>query len=77
MGKAYRIGTVEALKVKRSGRRFYLNLDTVTVDAFGIQVGDVLKVAIKLGIRSDNSGTRPFPKSVASHKNEEEENNGE
>ena len=51
MGKAYRIGTVEALKVKRTGRRFYLNLDAETVEAYGIEVGDILKVEIKQGIR--------------------------
>jgi len=50
--RAYKIGTVEALKVKKTGRRLYLNLDAETVEAFGIEVGDILKVEIKEGRRS-------------------------
>ena len=53
MTRAYKIGTVEALKVKSTGRRFYLNLDAETVEAFGIEVGDILKVEIQEGRRPD------------------------
>jgi len=53
VSKTYKIGTVETLKVKKSGRRLYVNLDAETVDAFGIQVGDILRVEVKEGIRLD------------------------
>ena len=56
MTEAYRIGTVEVLKVKKTGRRFYLNLDAETVEAYGIKVGDILKVEIKEGRRSTEPG---------------------
>ncbi len=51
MNKAYKIGTVEMLKVKKSGRRFYVNLDADTVEAFGIETGDTLRVEIASGIK--------------------------
>ena len=53
VSKPYKIGTVEALKVKRTNRRHYLNLDAETVEAFGIEVGDILTVEIKEGRRPD------------------------
>ena len=56
MTEAYRIGTVEVLKVKKTGRRFYLNLDAETVEAYGIEVGDILKVEIKEGRRTEGPG---------------------
>jgi len=56
MGDRYRIGTVETCKVKKSGRRFYVNLDADTVEAFGIQVGDILEVEIKKGHRTEAPG---------------------
>ena len=56
MERHYKIGTVEALKVKRSGRRFYVNLDADTVEAFGIEVGDLLKVEIKEGRKAKDPG---------------------
>lgn len=55
MERRYRIGTVETLKVKKSGRRFYVNLDADTVLAFGIQVGDILEVELKKGHRVESS----------------------
>jgi len=56
MESRYRIGTVEALKVKKSGRRFYVNLDAETVEAFGIEVGDILEVEIKKGHKKESPG---------------------
>ena len=56
MKKSYKIGTVEALKVCSTGRRFYVNLGKSTVQAYGIQVGDILKVKIEEGIRPDVEG---------------------
>lgn len=53
MPKRYKIGTVEVLRVKRSGRRHYVNLPSDLVIAYAIKVGDVLKVEIKEGIRSE------------------------
>ena len=53
MVKAYKIGTVEALKVKRTGRRFYVNLGAETIECFGIEVGDILKVRIQEGVRPE------------------------
>ena len=47
MAKVHRIGTVEMLEVKSSGRRLYVNLDADLVNAFGIRKGDILKVEIK------------------------------
>ncbi len=49
---SYKIGTVETLKVRKTGRRFYVNLDAYTVEAFGIKTGDILKVKIEEGIRT-------------------------
>ena len=46
MERAYKIGTVETFTVRRSGRRFYVNLDADTVGAFGIQIGDRLIMKI-------------------------------
>jgi len=51
--RTYRIGTVETLKVKKSGRRFYVNLDADLVYAYGVRPGDILKVEIKEGIRPE------------------------
>jgi len=42
-----KIGTVEMLKVKSSGRRLYLNLYADLIAAFGIKAGDLLRVEIK------------------------------
>lgn len=42
-----KIGTVEILKVCRSGRRTYVNLDSYTVDTYGIKAGDTLRVKIE------------------------------
>ena len=56
MERSYRIGTVETLKVKSSGRRFYMNLDADTVEAYGIEAGDLLKVEIKEGRKSKDPG---------------------
>ena len=47
MRRAQRIGTVEVVKVKSSGRRLYVNLDADFIAAFGIEAGDLLKVEIK------------------------------
>jgi len=47
----YKIGTVEMLKVKKTGRRLYVNLDRVLCEAFGIEPGHVLRVRILEGIR--------------------------
>ena len=51
MGSTYKIGTVEMLKVKRTGRRFYMNLDTETCECFGIESGDTLRVKIIEGVK--------------------------
>ena len=62
MGRTHRIGTVETLKVKSSGRRLYVNLDADLVLAYGIQTGDILKVEIKERIKPDQPGpNRPEP----------------
>ena len=66
LSKAYKIGTVETLRVKSSGRRLYMNLDKDLVECYGIQVGDILRVKIEEGVRPENPGTRQFLKSVAS-----------
>lgn len=42
-----KIGTVEILPVRRHARRYYLPLDKDLVDAFGLKVGDRLKVKIE------------------------------
>lgn len=47
LARVQRIGTVEMLKVKSSGRRLYVNLDADLVAAFDIEAGDLLKVEIK------------------------------
>ena len=54
--KPYKIGTVEALKVRKTGRRFYVNLDTFTVEAYGIEVGDILRVKIEEGVKPSEEG---------------------
>ena len=51
MSEAYKIGTVETFRVCKTGRRFYVNLDRYTVEAYGIEAGDLLKVEIKEGRR--------------------------
>lgn len=55
VNKTYKIGTVESLKVKSSGRRLYVNLDADTVTAFGIEAGDILKVKIEEGVKPEES----------------------
>jgi len=55
--EAYKIGTVETLRVNRSGRRLYLNLDAFTVQAHGIEAGDLLRVRIEEGYRPEATGT--------------------
>lgn len=52
-GKTYKIGTVETFRVNKTGRRFYLNLAAFTVQAYGIEPGDLLKVELKEGVRPD------------------------
>ena len=47
MARVQRIGTVEMLKVKSSGRRLYMNLKRDLVDAYAIEAGQILKVEIK------------------------------
>ena len=47
LARVERIGTVEVVKVKSSGRRLYVNLAAELIAAFGIQAGDLLKVEIK------------------------------
>jgi len=42
-----KIGTVEILSVRRHARRYYLPLKKDLVDAFGLNVGDRLKVKIE------------------------------
>ena len=62
MGRTHRIGTVEMLKVKSSGRRLYVNLDADLVGAYGIQPGDILKVEIKERHEPQQPGSeRPEP----------------
>lgn len=56
VNKTYKIGTVETLKVKKSGRRFYVNLDADTIVAFGIKTGDILKVKIEEGFKAPAPG---------------------
>lgn len=41
-----KIGTVEILPVRRSGRRYYLPLRKDFIDALGLEVGDRLRVKI-------------------------------
>lgn len=57
MVEAQKIGTVELLKVKTTGRRLYVNLDKLLVDAYGIQRGDTLRVKIEELIRPVNQGS--------------------
>lgn len=42
-----KIGTVEIIRVSSSGRRRYLKLTKELCDAYGIEVGDKLKVRIE------------------------------
>ena len=56
MKKSYKIGTVETLRVCSTGRRFYVNLGKFTVQAYGIEKGDILKVKIEEGIRPSEEG---------------------
>ena len=56
MRESYKVGTVETVKVNKTGRRFYVNLDRYTVEAFGIQAGDILKVKIEEGSRASEKG---------------------
>jgi len=42
-----KIGTVEILSVRRHARRYYLPLKKDLVDAFGLNVGDRLRVKIE------------------------------
>ena len=58
MGKTHRIGTVEMLKVKSSGRRLYVNLAKELVDSFGIRKGDTLRVEIKERVEPDQPGSK-------------------
>ena len=53
VGKSYKIGTVEALKVRKTGRRFYVNVPTFTVQAYGIEAGDILRVKIEKGVKPE------------------------
>jgi len=55
VGTTYKIGTVELLRVKRSGRRLYVNLDRVMAEAFGIEPGHVLKIRILEGIKPEEA----------------------
>ena len=57
MNEVEKIGTVELLKVKTTGRRLYVNLDRLTVDAYGIEKGDTLRVKIVERIRPVNRGS--------------------
>ncbi len=49
--QTYKIGTVETVKVRKTGRRYYVNLDRCTVEAYRIQVGDILRVKLEEGHR--------------------------
>ena len=60
MSHTYKIGTVETLRVNRSGRRFYVNLDSFTVRAYGIEPGDILRVKIEEGIRPETENATPY-----------------
>ena len=51
MGKPYKIGTVETLRVNSTGRRLYVNLSRDLIACYGIRPGDILKVEIKEGRR--------------------------
>lgn len=51
-----KIGTVEILKVRRSGRRVYVNLDPYTVRTYDIKAGDSLRVKIEEVIRAEPEG---------------------
>ena len=42
-----KIGTIEIIRVSSSGRRRYLKLTKEFCDAFGIEVGDKLRVKIE------------------------------
>ena len=42
-----RIGTVELLKVKSSGRSLYVRLSAELIETFDVKKGDVLKVEFK------------------------------
>lgn len=44
--KLEKIGTIEIVPVRRSGRRYYLPLRKGVVDALGLKVGDRLEVQI-------------------------------
>lgn len=53
MTKEKKIGTQEILKVSRHGSGHYLRLPKPTVDAFGLQKGDLLRIRIDTLIRED------------------------
>ena len=47
MAETIKIGTVELMTVKRSGRRLYLSIDKILADCYGIEPGDTLRVKIE------------------------------
>lgn len=53
-----KIGTVEMFRVNSSGRRLYVNLRAELCNAFGIKVGDLLKVEIKEKVRPEEPWKR-------------------
>ena len=48
-----KIGTTELLRVKGTGRRFYVNLSKVLCDSFDLEIGDVLRVVIKSVVKRE------------------------
>lgn len=51
-----KIGTVEIVEVKRSGRRTYVNLDGLTVNTFELKPGDRLRIRILEVFRQREGG---------------------
>ncbi|MBA7483232.1 hypothetical protein ES707_18743 [subsurface metagenome] len=47
MSNLEKIGTVEILLVRSHARRYYLPLDKDLVDAYGLKIGDRLRVKIE------------------------------
>jgi hypothetical protein len=51
-----KIGTVELLKVHKTARRLYVNIDKALADSYFIQPGDTLRVRIEELMKPEKGG---------------------
>jgi len=66
--KGEKIGTVEIVRVSSSGRRRYIKLTKELCDAYGIEVGDKLRVKIEEKVTDPT--VKVGPASVEEERNE-------